>query len=223
LAREIGDVSGESLATGNVGAILQDLGCLVEARQHFERCLALVRAIGDRRHEGWALSCLAEISAEECDPTTAMRHFAEAIEVRRSICARDDEAESRLRRGAFLLRSGRVDEARADLDAALTIARELMLPSIELSAAAHLALLPGADLAAARGALIAYEGRIDARTAMDARFLLFQATRDRAHLAEAKRLLDFMVEHAPPECRESMLTNVRLHREIVAACKEQGL
>jgi hypothetical protein len=32
-----------------------------------------------------------------------------------------------------------------------------------------------------------------------------------------------MVEHAPPECRESMVSNVRLHREIVAACKEQGL
>jgi hypothetical protein len=32
-----------------------------------------------------------------------------------------------------------------------------------------------------------------------------------------------MVEHAPPECRESMLANVRLNREIVAAAKEAGL
>ena len=59
--------------------------------------------------------------------------------------------------------------------------------------------------------------------AMEARFLLWQATRDPAHLAEAKRLLDFLVEHAPPECRESMLANVRLHREIAAAAREQGL
>jgi hypothetical protein len=55
------------------------------------------------------------------------------------------------------------------------------------------------------------------------RFLLWQATHDRAHLAEAKRLLDFMVEHAPPDCRESMLANVRLHREIAAAAKAAGL
>jgi hypothetical protein len=40
---------------------------------------------------------------------------------------------------------------------------------------------------------------------------------------EAKRLLDFIVEHAPAECRESMLANVRLHREIAAAARKQGL
>lgn len=56
--------------------------------------------------------------------------------------------------------------------------------------------------------------------AAELRFLLWQATRERGHLAEAKRLLDLLVEHAPPEYRESMLVNVRLHREIVAAARE---
>jgi hypothetical protein len=45
----------------------------------------------------------------------------------------------------------------------------------------------------------------------------------RAKKKEAKRLLDFIVEHAPAECRESMLANVRLHREIAAAARKQGL
>jgi hypothetical protein len=58
---------------------------------------------------------------------------------------------------------------------------------------------------------------------MEARFQVFRATRDRAHLAEAKRLLDQFVAHAPADCRESMLANVRLHREIAAAAKEAGL
>ena len=58
---------------------------------------------------------------------------------------------------------------------------------------------------------------------MQTRFLLWQATFDLVHLAEAKRLLDFFVEHAPPDCRESMLANVRLHREIAAAAREHGL
>jgi hypothetical protein len=58
---------------------------------------------------------------------------------------------------------------------------------------------------------------------MEARFTLFQVTGDCAHLAEAKRLLDFAVEHAPADCREAMLENVRLHREIAAAAKEAGL
>ena len=45
---------------------------------------------------------------------------------------------------------------------------------------------------------------------------------DPAHLAEAKRLLDSRVEHAPAEYRESMLTNVKLHRDIVKAWNEQA-
>ena len=37
-----------------------------------------------------------------------------------------------------------------------------------------------------------------------------------------KRLLDHLVEHAPEEYRESMLKNVRLHREIMEAWEEHG-
>ena len=62
--------------------------------------------------------------------------------------------------------------------------------------------------------------RLDARTAMRVNLLLWRSAGDRAHLVEAKRLLDLLVENAPPECRESMLANVRLNREIVAAARE---
>jgi hypothetical protein len=74
---------------------------------------------------------------------------------------------------------------------------------------------------AALAALAAHEGHAGMQAAMEARFLLWQATRDPAHLAEAKRLLDFVVERAPPECRETMLANVRLHREIAAAWRAE--
>jgi hypothetical protein len=84
-------------------------------------------------------------------------------------------------------------------------------------------VLPGGEVAAAFAALAAHEVQANARALMRARFLIWQATRDLVHLVEAKRLLDFMVEHAPAECRESMLANVRHHREIAAAAKEQGL
>jgi hypothetical protein len=56
-----------------------------------------------------------------------------------------------------------------------------------------------------------------------AHFLLWLATRDRVHLAEAKRRLDVVVDQAPPACREAMLTNLRQHREIMAAAKAEGL
>ena len=49
---------------------------------------------------------------------------------------------------------------------------------------------------------------------MNARFRLWQLTGNAVHLEEARRLLDFLVEHAPEEDRESMVKNVPLYREI---------
>ena len=45
----------------------------------------------------------------------------------------------------------------------------------------------------------------------------------RAHLAEAKRLLDESLSKVPPEYHAAMLTNLRVNRDIMAACKEQDL
>jgi hypothetical protein len=52
---------------------------------------------------------------------------------------------------------------------------------------------------------------------MQARFLLWKATNAPTHLEEAKRLLDFARDHAPEEYRETMIANVPLHRDIMAA------
>ena len=215
--------AGRGQRHGEPGVILWTSRPPRQAREHGERSLALSREIGDRRSEGFALQCLADLSAEEGDAAAAERRFAEALALRREIGQRDGEAETLVARGAHLARQGREAEARADLDAALALARELSLPDVELLATAQLATLPGGDVAAALAALAAHEGHVEMQEAMQARFLLWQATRDPAHLAEAKRLLDFIVEHAPPECRQPMLANVRLHREIAAAAREQGL
>jgi len=57
----------------------------------------------------------------------------------------------------------------------------------------------------------------------DSGALLWQATNDRAHLVEAKRLLDRLVALAPPDCRAAMLSNVRCNREIVEAARANGV
>jgi len=72
------------------------------------------------------------------------------------------------------------------------------------------------------GALEEREARVGHSQRMDARFLLWKATSDSEHLEEAKRLLDHLVEHAPEECRESMLQNVWPNREIMEAWAERG-
>ena len=45
---------------------------------------------------------------------------------------------------------------------------------------------------------------------------------DPAYLREARRLLDELLSKNPKEHHESMLTNVRVNREIVAACRAES-
>jgi hypothetical protein len=58
---------------------------------------------------------------------------------------------------------------------------------------------------------------------MEARFHLWELTHDKTRLTEAKRLLDFVVEDSPEDCRTSMIENVPLHRDIMRAWDEHGI
>ena len=62
---------------------------------------------------------------------------------------------------------------------------------------------------------------IDPAGLCKAHFMVWRATRDRAHLTAAKSLLDEALARAPAEHHESMLTNVRIHREIMQAWREE--
>ena len=59
------------------------------------------------------------------------------------------------------------------------------------------------------------------RLCTECRFLLFRATHDPAHPEEAHRLLCHLRDHTPQEHRETMIENVPLHRDIMAAWEEE--
>ena len=82
--------------------------------------------------------------------------------------------------------------------------------------------MPGGDPADAAENLARHEERLEHTAALEAHFLLWRATRVRDHLRAARGRLDYLVEHAPEEYRESMRKNVRLHREIMEAWAEHG-
>ena len=110
-------------------------------------------------------------------------------------------------------------KARLALQEAVDLLREQKCKGDLARALALLANLPRGDVEAAQAAM---EDAGESGNTTRVRYLLFNATGGRAHLAEAKRLLDHLVEHAPEEYRESMLKNVRLHREIMEAWEEHG-
>jgi tetratricopeptide (TPR) repeat protein/energy-coupling factor transporter ATP-binding protein EcfA2 len=223
LACEIGLRLLEALALVNLGLLRLSLGDLAGVRRDLEASLALGRELGARYPQGYALFGLASMAEEEGDPAGARRLAGEALALRRQIRHAYGVVES-LGQLALLRRvDGDLDGARAAAEETLALARAQSSPGVVASSLALLATLPGGDAKAAEAALVVAGEALPAREAVPVRFLLWEATRDRAHLAAAKRHLDFLVEHAPPECRESMLANVRVHREIMAACKAEGI
>ncbi len=227
ITREMGDRRGEAITMGNLGLVFQWLGRYDAARAHNERALAIAREISHRPGEAVATGNLGLLSHSLGRYGEARAHHERALAIARELGNGGLASEALNELGTVLIVQGLAAEAAAHLREAVALARQRGNVSIELTAKARLATIENdgraTAVAAALAALTAYEASVEANAATEARFLLWQATHDRAHLAEAKRRLDFLVEHAPVDCRESMLTNVRLHREILEAAARYGV
>ncbi len=114
-------------------------------------------------------------------------------------------------------RAGDMDAARAVLDEAVTLCRDMERAAQLALAATLLACLPGGDSEAAMLAL-AEIGDTDDSPGL--RWLLHQATGERVYLEQAKRLLDEQLAKVPEEYHDAMCTNLRVHREILAAWQQ---
>jgi tetratricopeptide (TPR) repeat protein len=203
-----------------VGIVFRFLGRLTEAREHQERALALYREIGARHSEGYALAALAEDSDAEGDAGAALRLAEESLALRREIGHGDGVAASLLKVGDLRRRRRETDAARSAFEESLRLSREQGRAAEVAQALVRLACLPGGDVKAAEEALTAAGAEADSA---GLRFLLWQATGERAHLVAARRLLDESLARVPAEHHAAMLANVRVNREIVAACKAEGI
>ena len=102
------------------------------------------------------------------------------------------------------------------------MARGLSTPETVIPAALERARLPGGDSEAALAALEEHGDRTGHDLRLRARFGLWELTGEVTHLAEAHRMLRHLIDHAPEDCRETMIENVPLHRDIAAAWEELG-
>ena len=82
--------------------------------------------------------------------------------------------------------------------------------------------MPDADPGPALDAFAEFQDRLARDEEMEVRFHLWRATSEPAHLEEAHRLLSHFRDHAPEEYRETMIENVPIHRDIMAAWEEYG-
>ena len=223
ICREVGHREFEANATTSLGEDLRIQGRLAEAREHHEQAIAIYREIGNRQDLASALHNLGCTHSESSDFASAEERLGESLSISEEIGDGRRSAKTHLALGSLRVARGDVVRGRESFARALEEASKSGFAQVETLARCHLAGHPGGDPHDAERVFASNEERLGAAERQEARFLLWQATRDPVHLAEAKRRLDFLVEHAPPDCRESMLTNVRLHREIAAAAREAGL
>jgi serine/threonine protein kinase/tetratricopeptide (TPR) repeat protein len=217
LAREIGDRQGEATALGNLGVLCLDLGDWGRAGRCLDESLALCREIGARDPEGAAVSGLASAADEEGHDATALRLAEESLALCREIGHGGGIVESLLQVGDLRRRSRDLHGARRALEEAIALSRMQGRLAVVALGLGMRACMPDGD---ANSAIQAYANAGSSADTVHVRHLLWLSTHDPAHLAEAKRHLDHLVAHAPPEYRESMVANVRLHREIAEAARE---
>jgi tetratricopeptide (TPR) repeat protein len=221
--RELGARRSETLGLVNRSETLALFGDLAAARENADGGRALARDTGARRLEGYAHFQLGCIAAHGGDFTTADRDFEASTAILREIEAKGLVAEVLTAWGRSFVRRGRADDARRLLSEALALAEKAGAPGETALASALLAVLPGGDVEGAKRRFAELGPRMGFVRRMEADFLLWRATSDRAHLESAHRALSALRADVPDEYRESIVANVPLHREIVAAAKEAGL
>jgi tetratricopeptide (TPR) repeat protein len=221
--REVGDRQGEAINLHNEGIVLVHLGALQMGRAHQQAAVAIGREIGNSHVIAATLTGLADCLEESADLEAAEALHPEALAHFEETGIRDEHAaSSHLHYGALLARSGRSHTARDHLEEALEIAAEAGTPGLRMSVLLRLALLDNRDSTEALAAFAESGEHMEHDAKTEARLLLYRLTGDWEHLEAAHDLLLFFVEHAPEQYRETTLTNVRLHREIMKAWEEHG-
>jgi tetratricopeptide (TPR) repeat protein len=219
LAREAGHRQFEAIALVNLGFFWLRLGDIGRAGEMLEASLAICEEIGARYPEGHALLGLGQLAYEEGDTATALALVERSLHLRREIGQRDGVFWSLANLGKLRYRNGDLTGAREVLQEAVDLAQELgetaNLPWVH----AILANLPGGDPGPALRVL-AESGETD--RSPEVCLLLWQATGDLEHLREAKQCLDEALAKVPERYREAMRTNLRIHREIIAAWEAES-
>ena len=187
-----------------------------------DESLRVLREIGARWSEGHALECLGNVAEQQGEAEEARRLHVEALALWREISYTSGAATTLVALGRLEASQGHEQAATAHIGEALSLAEGLKDPNLILSATVERARLPGGDMEAALAALEEHEERVPHETRTEARFRLWELTQDKAHLEEAHRLLSFMRDHAPEDCRDSMIENVPLHKDIMRAWAEHG-
>jgi tetratricopeptide (TPR) repeat protein len=205
----------------NLAELWRRLGREDRARPLLEEALPHARETGNRSIEASVLVQLGGLAERSGELDLAAERYAAAIDLGRGVGNRTEVADTLVAFAGLRLTQSRPEDARALLEEGLALARDLRYRNAEALACAYLSLLPEGDASEAEALCAAHEEEVGRFERIELRLVLWKATGRVEHLAEAQRQLTFLRDHAPQDCRESILENVPLHAAVVAAWAER--
>ncbi len=217
IGAEIGNPMHLGINQMGMGGLWIDLGQFDRAREALGLARETFQQLHYRMGASYILEMLGILAEEEARPEQAEELLLEAKQLREELGFEEGVADALCLLGRFHMRRGEDDRARIEFEQCLELCNEDSANPIRALATVHLAGLPGGDPAGARQVLRGFEPQLSITGRMEAHFGLFRADGAEADLAEAGRLLSFLVRNAPEQYRESVAANILLHREIEAS------
>ncbi len=219
ISKEIGDRRGVGISAVNLGPLYANLGDIEKAREILAGSVERFSEIGAMQPLGYAIQALAEVAEVAGEQEKALRLYRESEERLKDASDPIGRGGSLVSMGSLLLDMGRDDEARQALESALELTRQHKSYDFMVLALCLLARLPDQGPEEAARALAEHHAHLRHATRMRVGWILHQVTGEPGHLETARRLLAELRENAPQQYRETMLTEVPLHRGIVGAGK----
>jgi tetratricopeptide (TPR) repeat protein len=212
LSRLRADPAGEATAWTNLGDVALCLGRPGEAEAAFRKAREIADAIGSPL---WCriAAFQATLELQRGDLDAARRFAEESVAQARTLGEPLGMLDALVGVLEVELAEGREAAARAAIEEALPIAERVDLPMFLAVLGVRSAMLDG-DAARAAQILERHEARLECRTRMELRYLLWKATGDAAHIVEANRQLQKLRRGAPPDHVEAMLNEVPLHAAV---------
>ncbi|MCZ6788315.1 MAG: tetratricopeptide repeat protein, partial [Planctomycetota bacterium] len=220
--QESGHRDGETRALVGLGVLLVAAGDLGQGVEVLENALAKVRSIGIQPVEARAQRGLGAAAAADGRLSDAESFIEQALSLQRALKSPGAAMETLMDLAKLRLAQDRTEEAQGLLEEALTTSSELGIADPAIPAQVFLAWLRQRDVESARQAFADGWSRLSVAAAMECSFVLWKSTEDKEYLTEAHRLLMHLRDHAPEDCRDSVIENVPLHRDIMKAWEEHG-
>jgi predicted ATPase/class 3 adenylate cyclase len=135
----------QMLALNELGMFMDRQARWAEARDCYERALAVARRIGDRRLEGGLLGNLGGLHHDRGELDAARAHIEQALQLASAVGDRRWAGNARCNLGLVLQQQGHLPEALPNFEQALLIAREVGHVRLEYTVLCNLGILWSAE------------------------------------------------------------------------------